>query len=164
MPNMPHWLPAIVSVNGVWTEVLARLYGVFEADFKRIRLLFDGRPVWWDRRILPGEAYEEGFWHLITKADLNTSARLLDPRRAERLPWCGPVIANSADGAVTVWDFEEANGHVRTYLWLQEWDYVVVMEKRQQRVSEVAFLITAFHVDGESSRRNLGRKYQSRRP
>ncbi|MGH7598766.1 MAG: hypothetical protein ACREOI_20625 [bacterium] len=141
---------------------LAMLYSIFDTDFKQTKRFFEGRPVWWDRRILAGDRYEEGFWHLITKTDQSTNERLLDPRRAERLPWCGPTISNSADQAIKVWDFQESGGRLRTYVWLEERDYVIILEKRQQRLGEIAFLITAFHVDGDSRRRNLKAKYEKR--
>ena len=162
MTPRPKWLPEIVSVNGEWKTVLARLYAIFDADFKQTRREFEGRPVWWDQKVLPGERYEEGFWHLITRVDETVGERLLDPRRAERLPWCGPTISRTRDAAVKVWDYREGSGRIRTYVWLENWDYVIILEKRPQRVGEVAFLITAYHVDGESRRRNLRGKYANR--
>lgn len=160
-PNRPEWLPEIVNVNGEWEEVLRRLYQIFDQDFRKSGCVFEKRQIFWDKRVLEGR-YEEGFWHLITKADEQTGERLLEPRRAERLPWCKPTLTNSKDSAVKVWDYPE--GKVRTYVWLEDWDYVIVLEKRKHRIGEIVFLITAFFVDGESSRRNLRRKYKARRP
>ncbi len=158
----PSWLPEIVSVDGEWEKVLAALYAIFDRDFKQMNRSFQDRPVWWDRRVLPGDQYEEGFWHLISKQDQDTNDRLLDPRRAERLPWCGPTISNAHDSEVEVWDYREASGRLRTYVWLQHRDYVVILEKRQQRIGKVAFLITAFYVEGDSKRRDLRKKYEKR--
>ncbi|MEK6776343.1 MAG: hypothetical protein AABY87_05615 [bacterium] len=156
--DMPSWLPEMISVDGEWERLLTGLYAIFERDFKQAKRNFQGRPVWWDRRILPGGKYEEGFWHLISKDDPGTADRLFDPRRAERLPWCGPTITNSKDPVVTVWDYRESSGRVRTYVWLEPWDYVVILEKRQQRRGLIAFLITAYFVEGASTRRKLRRK------
>lgn len=72
------------------------------------------------------------------------------------------MIRNSHHDAVKVWDFRERNGGLRTYLWLEEWDYAVVLEKRPHRIGEIAFLITAFYLGFPRSRRNLARKYQER--
>jgi hypothetical protein len=163
MTPRPKWLPEIVSVNGEWKAVLKRLYAIFDVDFKQTRREFEGRHVWWDRTVLPGERYEEGFWHLITRADKAAGERFLDPRRAERLPWCGPTVSHSSDVSIKVWDYKEGSGRVRTYVWLENWDYVIILEKRRQRVGEIAFLITAYHVDGESQRRNLNSKFSNRR-
>jgi len=157
----PEWLPDIVSVSGAWNETLANLYSIFVRDFQMTQPLFDELQVWHDRR-RPDGVYEEGFWHLITARDNYTGDRLLDPRRAERLPWCAAIIRNSHDDAVKVWDFRERNGVLRTYLWLEDWDYAVVLEKRPHRIGEIAFLITAFYLSFPRSRRNLARKYEER--
>jgi hypothetical protein len=59
MTAPPGWLPEIISVNGEYREVVARLYVIFETDFKVARPRLGKLQVWWDKRILPGEQYEE---------------------------------------------------------------------------------------------------------
>lgn len=157
----PAWLPAMVSVDGAWEDVCARLYAIFQQDFVKAGRRYENRPIWWDRRILAGD-YEEGFWHLISKDDKITQERLFDPRRAERLPWSGPVISNNSNAAVKAWDYREGRKTIRTYLWLEAFDYVIIMEKQKKGGREIVFLITAHHVDGESTKRKLRRKYQER--
>lgn len=160
----PDWLPDPISVDGEWEKVLARLYSIFDRDLRATECRFQDLPVSWDRRRLAGERCEEGFWHLITKADDRGQQRLLDPRRAERLPWCKPVIEHWAAPEVKTWDYEEASRKVRTYLWLERWGYVVILEKRQlSGGGRVAFLITAFYVEGNSTRRGLQGKHDRRR-
>lgn len=156
------WLPSMVSVNGDWTEVCRMLYGIYEADFIRTNRQFIGMPIWRDRRILPGERYEECFWHLISREDYSLGSRLPDLRRAERLPWCGPTISNAQAPEVKVWDYLESSGKKRTYVWLEAWDYVIIIEKRRHRIGEIAFLVTAYHVDGASVRLRLGKKFTKR--
>ena len=148
-------------MNGEWEEVLRRLYQIFDQDFRKSGCAFEERQVFWDKRVAEGK-YEEGFWHLITKTDRQTGERLFEPRRAERLPWCKPTLTNPRDSAVKVWDYRE--GKTRTYVWLEHWNYVIILEKRKHRIGEIAFLITAFFVDGDSSRRSLRRKYKARLP
>lgn len=162
MMEKPHWLPSIVNVDGEWNDVLSMLYGIFERDIKQAKRFIQGKPVWWNRQILEDGQYEEGFWHLISKDDQKTKERLFDPRRAERLPWCGPTISSSDDSAVKVWDFKEASGRVRTYVWLEDWDYVLILEKRPQKIGEIAFLITAFYVNGDSKKRDLRKKLENK--
>ncbi|MGH7800444.1 MAG: hypothetical protein ACREOW_07410 [Thermodesulfobacteriota bacterium] len=162
MKGKPDWLPDIVSVDGEWNEVVSKLYSIFDKDFKQPKPTFKGKEIWWDMRKLERSVYEEAFWHLITKQDRVTGERLLDARRAERLSWCVPIICNAHDEVVKVWDFREANGRLHTYLWLESFDYVVVLQKRAMRFKEVYFLITAFHVDGASRRRSLQAKYEKR--
>jgi hypothetical protein len=57
-----------------------------------------------------------------------------------------------------MWDYEEGRRRVRTYLWLREYDYAVILEKRKGHY----YLITAYYVDGDSNRRSLRRKYEQR--
>lgn len=162
MSESPTWLPECVSTDGEWDHVLGRLYGVFRQDFVVGKPRFMSREVWWERRVEQGDRYEEGFWHLVTRIDRERGERLLDPRRAERLPWCAPAITNANDNSVTVWDYREAKGNIRTYLWLQNGDYVVVLEKKTIRRGEIAFLVTAFYVDGPGRRRALEHKHKKR--
>lgn len=158
----PEWLPELVSVNGEPSTVFARLYEIFHADFHQVERRFLTFPVRWDRRVLE-PPYEEGFWHLITRKDFSTGVRLVDFRRAERLPWCGPAISNCSDACVKVWDYEEGDRRIRTYVWLEHYDYVVILEKRVVRNGGVAHLVTAFHIDGRQKRADLERKFQKRK-
>jgi hypothetical protein len=161
--KLPDWLPEIVAIDGAWEVVISILYHIFESDFMVTKRRFQGLPVWWDRKCLEGECYEEGFWHLITKVDGKTGERLFQPRRAERLPWCGPTITNSTHEAVKVWDYMEGKrGRLRTYVWLENLDYVVILERQKTRKGQIAHLVTAFYVEGSSGRRNLGKKYENR--
>jgi hypothetical protein len=158
---MPPWVPHIINVNGIWEQVLNLLYRIFENDFINVTLNYEGRQVKWDNRKLDGK-YDEGFWHLITNTDNYTGERIPDYRRAERLPWCGPIISNSGDSCLKVWDYCESNGRIRTYLWLENWDYVVVLEKRSTTTKEVAILITAYYIEGSSTRNKFLGKYNNR--
>jgi len=161
--KLPDWLPEIVAIDGAWEVVISILYRIFESDFIETKRRFQGLPVWWDRKCLAGECYEEGFWHLITKVDGEPGERLFQPRRAERLPWCGPAISNSTHEAVIVWDYMEGKrGRLRTYVWLENLDYVVILERQEKRKGQIAFLVTAFYVEGSSGRRNLEKKYDKR--
>lgn len=162
MKDLPAWLPSMISTDGEWAKIVALLYGIFEKDFKETRRLFEERPIRWDRRILAGDQYEEGFWHLISTTDPKTRKRNWDPRRGERIPWSGPTISNSRDPAVRVWDYLEGKGRVRTYLWLEDWDYVIILEKKKARTGNIAFLVTAFHVAGDSNRKSLRTKFTKR--
>ena len=158
----PKWLPELLDTNGSWHEILDRLYSVFEEDFKNSKPTFDGLPVWWDRRQDGGDPHEEGFWHLITKDD-EKGDRVPDFPRAQRLKWCRAVIDNCSTSDVMAFDYAEGSGKVRTYLWLYQCDYVVILEKVVRRGKALAFmLLTAFPLDGASRRRAMQRKYENR--
>lgn len=162
MTLAPVWLPAMFNTNGEWNAVLAGLYAIFVRDIKQGKLELERRPVWWDKRVLPGELYEEGFWHLISRGAASGDDRLFDPRRAERLPWCGPTVRNARDAEVRVWDYEEGTGNIRTYVWLHRFDYLLVFQKKDLKKWQIAFLITAYHLDGPKSRDSVERKYRQR--
>ncbi len=160
----PPWLPECCATNGDWADVVAALYAVFQQDFCANPPRVDGRPIWWQRRMCDG--YEETFWHLITRDDAAAANRLFDPRRAERLSWCGAILRNCTAPEIKRWRYRESDGKVRLYLWLETEDYVVVLQHRDLRsgAGRVYFLVTAYHVDGEGRRRHLQKKYERREP
>ena len=167
MINKPDWLPEVLNLDGEWEDVLERIYAVFEADFINGKPRFEGMPVWWNRAKDFGWGFEEGFWHLISEKDKKTKDRIPDFGRAKRLPWCAPLLTNSGDSAVTVFEYREASGKVRTYVWLVDLDYLVILEKQCRRVSSgssftVFFLITAYFLPGDSSRRRIRNKHENR--
>lgn len=156
----PAWLPAFCTTDGEWNTVVHELYEVFRQDFVLNPPRLDDGPVWWNRRISDG--YEEAFWHLIERNEVEMGGRCFDPRRAERLSWCGAVIRHWTDPAVKSWRYREGRGQIRLYLWLEDDDYVVVLEERSDRRRKAYFLITAHHLDGENRRQSLRRKYENR--
>lgn len=163
MPQ-PSWLPQVLILDyNNWNNTLKVLYEVFQQNFINNKKKFEGKEIWWDRRKLDGK-YDEGFWHLITKQYPETKIedRMADPERAKRLPWCGPTIMNSGDTTIKVWDYQEGNKKINTYLWLTEFDYVVILHKRLTRSSEVAFLVTAFYIEYNSKRHDLQKKFERR--
>jgi len=163
MTEKPRWLPPMLDLTSKSEEkCLSILYKIFTKDFKNGHPSFRGLPVWWNRRILLEPRYEEGFWHLVSREDPGTVNRHLDLPRAERLPWCKPVLTNSDLHLTKVWNYLERGHRLRTYVWLEPWDYCVVLECRSLSGKQIIWLITAFHVDGASTRRNLRRKFEER--
>ncbi len=162
--STPDWLPDMISVDGDITKIVALLYRIYKRDFSRNKKNFQGCYVWCEQQpsSWSGRTYEKSFLHLITRFDYETEERLFDPRRSERLPWCGAVIENTDRSEIVYWDYKEGNKSTRTYIWLKEFDYVVILQKRSLRKFDVYFLITAFHVDGASKRINLERKFKNR--
>lgn len=152
----PTWLPALADTNGTWEQIQDRLYQIFNHDFRKKGCSFNGQKVMWDTRKLE-DNFDEGFWHLITKENSSTRVREFDPPRAKRLPWCKPIIESSTNSDVKLWKYKE-KGRKNIYLWLEHFDYVVIIQDR----GKVVFLVTAYFVEGESSRRNLRKKYDKR--
>lgn len=160
MTAHPVWLPARLSLEGTFKQIIGLLYDIFVKDFKKTSLWFRERrvtihPEKWDKH------YEMAFWHIISKQlTRDSEERVIDSERASRLPWCRPVIANSEDSRILVWDYREGRGQVRAYIWLREFDYVVILEKK--KIKPTAQLVTAFHIEGDAWRRTLARKYDKR--
>ena len=159
MSPLPAWLPELFHVDRQEDEVVDSLHGVFQQDFIVALPKFRGLSVWWDRRV-GARGYHEGFWHIITKGEI--TPRQFDPRRAERLPWCGPPIPRCNELCYLVWDYKEGDGAIRTYVWYRDGDYVIVLERRQFRIGTIAFLITAYYVESEGRKRQLWTKYSNR--
>ena len=149
------------------------LYATFEADFIASRPRYDGQSVWYFPDMEDGR--EKVFWHLtsrevkpapvprrmrhIVSAAPPQVERYPDLRRSERLPWVRPLIEHAADAAVLAWDYLEGNGNTHTYVWLRDWDFVVIMKVYPAGRRR---LITSFHVDSEYKRGDLQRKYDKR--
>lgn len=157
MSDQPSWLPDLLSVDGEPQFIFERLHDVFTSTLRGNKQHLDGLPIRYDGRI-DEFGYEEGFWHLVTRGQ--GEDRYLDTRRAERLPWCAAVIGNVESEDVTRWDYREPSGRIRTYLWLEREDYVVIVER--SRRGDCYFLVTTYYVEGNSTRKRLAKKYQNR--
>lgn len=75
--------------------------------------------------------------------------------RAKRFPWCRPTIDNYNE--ILFWDFvgRERTGKVRTYIWLRDLDYIVILQKTSD-LGEMRFvLITAFWITYENMKEKL---------
>lgn len=159
MVDFPEWLPPLICLSdygGDWECYEEVLYALFRKDF------IDSKP---DLSRLQVEiAYNPlhkgkcfSFWHVTSEGSVENQ-RTPDFRRCERICWIRPMIENPDDPAIKIWDYREAPKKVRTYIWLKDFDYVVVLEKR----SKAYFLVTAFCVSGNSTRSKLQRKYEQR--
>ncbi|MCH7499999.1 MAG: hypothetical protein IH886_08320 [Nitrospinae bacterium] len=80
-------------------------------------------------------------------------------RRCERLTWVKAIIENSNQPEVLEWDYKEGDGSVKTYLWLKNYDFVVIMKKYRDGGRR---LITSFYVEYSHTRKNLEKKYNKR--
>jgi len=168
MNNMLTWLPDIICIDGDFSDVTNRLYNIFHRDFVESHPRLSDMDVWHNRRVKPGETYEEGFWHLIERDHNNEGTRCFDPRRAERLPWCAPALNHSQEPQIKYWICNESDKQT-CYVWLEDYDYVIILEKRilppkmvdgiEKSTRTIAFLKTAYHIDGESRRRHFRRKF-----
>ena len=172
---MPEWLPEKTNVNP-WTEdTYEMLYEIFCRDIRDYDLQYIGNNVWIFPDIEDGK--EKVFWHLTTRSgerkkiprrkrkfypegqtDTETE-RLPDLRRCERLPWVKPLIEHPSASEVLAWDYEEGDQTIKTYIWIKDYDFVVIMKRYP---NEKRRLITSFYIDETYKREDFKRKYASR--
>jgi len=172
----PEWLPEMAQVspwqNGGVNDTYEMLYQIFCSDIK-CGLRYDGSNVWIFPEMEDGK--EKIFWHLTSreqktrkvprrkmkfyKEPVIPSERLPDFRRSEKLPWVKPLIGNPKGLEVLAWDYEEGNRDIKTYVWLKNYDFLVIMKKYQDNSRR---LITSFYVDQNYTRKDLERKYKNR--
>jgi len=172
---MPDWLPEMVTVNP-WTEdTYEKLYEIFCRDIRDHNLRHIGNNVWIFREMEDGK--EKIFWHLTTREVKQKriprrkrkfypqgqtyikTERLPDLRRCERLPWVKPLIEHPFDPEVLAWDYEEGDSTVKTYIWIKDSDFVVILKKYP---NDTRRLITSFYIDVDYKRIDFERKYRNR--
>jgi len=172
---MPEWLPEKVCVDPWTAETYNVLYGIFCRDIRGTDIYYRGYSVWIFREIDDGR--EKIFWHLTTREVKPTPIprrkrrfypkdqthikgdRYPDFRRCERLPWVKPLIENPGESEIVDWDYEEGDRTIRTYVWLKDHDFVVIMKKYPDNKRR---LITSFYVDQSYKRKDFERKYEQR--
>lgn len=129
--------PDEIDVTISLGELIPELYREFQLCFDSAApLAFKGKKVTYDTRKGEG-GYEEGFWHLVTCGE----PRVFDPKRACKLGWVRDIILGGVP-KTSRWIYLEGSGIYRTYLWVEEHSYIVVLEERKDHV----FLVTAFDV------------------
>lgn len=165
MTNESDWLPPRGSILGDKAEIIAGLFNIFERDFKEDQITYCGFKLKWDNRILPeGEGKPEVFWHLIQYAQKKGNDGILDHDKASRLAWVMPMIVSGPQsGELTVFDYQEGNGHVRRYLWYKTKKYLVVLQRVGSQPKTIVYgLVTAFYQDFSRHVQNIQRKFDNR--
>ena len=156
MPDLPTWLPALFVGDPLVNEDYTRLYReVFCRDFKSTEMFYRGHYVWFFEKMSLGR--ELIFVHLTSrKKTPDSEERELRPERCARLPWVRPLIEHADDPAVLAWDYEEGDGDIKTYVWLHQHDYIVIMKRMKD---ESRRLCAAYCVDDEHERRKLRKNF-----
>lgn len=153
----PAWLPPMFAMSPWSVELMESLYVLFKRDFIDHPANYDGHRVWFFPEKDRGK--ELIFWHLVEREDKSMGERLPDFRRSERLPWARPMLDNLAQPAVLHWDYEEGKGDIHTYVWLKDFDYLIVMKKYRDGQRR---LVTAHYIDYDNKRHKLLKKHEKR--
>ena len=141
--SLPPWLPPLVCLEdyqGDWPRYCDAVYRSFCQDFLGNRPLFRGKRIGLKRHplILGREAT---FWHMISEGK-NEADRVPDLRRCERIRWVMPLIQHADAPCVLSWS-QDLRGNLRTHLWLEAQEYLVVLDERPDFVLPwTAFLVT----------------------
>lgn len=165
MSSQPGFLPALIDTSNFKSDadsVVEELYGCFQDELLNGSIVFRRVPVVLDRlNIMDGR--ENLFWHLIQNSQSHGSDGVLDHDKARRFRWIKAVIENEADSEVTVFNHKAPDKPVRTYLWVKEEHYVVILEfKRQSSKGPNFSLVTSYYMDFERERKRMQRKYDNR--
>lgn len=137
------WLPAIEEMHGEWDPYCDRIFEMFERDVREAR--FHGRRV--SRRRAPEVAGKpDGFWHVTSEGwEKDSSDRIPEMRRCERIPWIGPMIDAAGSDRVRCYRSPRSvkHGH-NIVIALPDFSYVVILGMRQGDGGPYMLLITAF--------------------
>jgi hypothetical protein len=150
-------LPPLHCVSPWTASTYDDLYVVFSNAIKGGKLIYMGSVVWHFPEMEDGK--EKIFWHLTSRDNKIAKDRLPDLRRSERLPWVKPILAECPHAEVLHWDFQEGDKDIRSYVWLKDRDFIIVMKKYPDGRRR---LITSFWIDQEHKRRKLEGKYKNR--
>jgi len=101
---------------------------------------------------------EEVFWHIITREDKKIKKRILDFDRAKRIRWIKPIIENHDLKEIKMFYHFESNRKIRLYLWLENKDFVVILQKLGSKSS---YLVTSFYIDQKYKRKTYEKRYEN---
>jgi hypothetical protein len=153
---MTEWLPPLVHLSdyqGDFTKYLDAVYDHFKADFVDRKAVFEGMPISLKRH--PQYQNKEFiFWHVTSEGAVEEE-RIPDMRRCERIRWIKPIIENANHPDVKKWE-NKRNGNRRICLWVENEDYLVVLDPRKDYI----LLWTAYMTNREHTRVKLRKEYQ----
>ncbi len=156
------------------TDTYDMLYSVFCNDIRDTKLTYANKNVWFFKQEM--EAGKEIlFWHLTSRkpspiprrkkkfVDNGTyrdkTERLPDLPRCKRLCWVNSIICNHQKNEILDWDYKEGDGTIKTYLWLKEHSFLVILKLFPDGSRR---LVTSFHVNYASKKIELERKLENR--
>ena len=160
MIDQPDFLPPMISLDGSYEEIIESLYEVFRNDFIQNRAKHLGRDVAYNGVINQfSQGKVEGFWHVITRDDSTRRDRLIDYRRAERLPWARPLMEKPYNNEIRFFFYDEGDSRkgIRHYIWLENHKYVVILQRKKSHY----IWVTAFYVE-EWKHEDLKRRFENR--
>jgi hypothetical protein len=158
------WLPPFVNFDGDWNHLSAyvqKVYAHFHADFVAQKPPTLGTTRVSLRRIPEFEGKSFTFWHLITEGKTEDDRYPVIPR-CERIRWPRAVLERVANDwkRLPVWKNRRGTDQ-RLLIALPEFDYVVVLQEREDKAEGRRFflLLTAYPVEQAHQREKLRREH-----
>jgi hypothetical protein len=154
-------LPEIIEMNAYnhnFNNYYNAIYNVFVRDFVIQKPIYRGTRLGLKKHpIIDSKEYT--FYHMTHSGDIENE-RIPDFRRMERIPWPKPIIDNSIDQDLRVWEnVRRGTGGTKTriLIWHVSEDYLVVLDKRQD------FILpwTAYCGLSERKKKNLNAEYNA---
>ena len=157
----PEWLPELVEFDGDWNnfgEYEDKVYEAFLGDFRHrpppdlygVRVSL--------RRYPEYQGKDASFWHLVTEGKIEDS-RYPVVERCERIRWPRAILERaSTEKDLPVWRSCRRKGE-RALVALQDFSYVVVLDKRQGKDGQYLLLLTAFPVEHQHRRDKLRKEH-----
>lgn len=164
---MPDWLPSLLSLNGVSLQAdYDELFAVYKRDFiDSSCVVVEGDAVFCNTvtdKSFGNGVYTHGFTHLITKGKKD---RFIDYNRARKLPWVRAVLENYQEPEVTAFYVDAPSGEQILYLWLADFDFVVILKRfvSKKEKSASKMIVTAYHLEPYGKKDMLNRYGRSSR-
>ena len=155
--SKPDWLPNLLKLMPWKSNTYEILYKLFQIDFIKSRPIYRGKKI--SIPLEKEDDKEKLFWHLVSKEEKESGERLPDLCRSERLLWTKPAIEHVDEPEIIDWDDEDNKKRIITYVWLKEYDFIVIMKKLK---NEKRLLLTAYCIEYNHTRRYFERKYRNR--
>lgn len=159
MSTAPSWIPELILLDdyqGNWERYLNTLYFYFRRDFIDTGPIFEGKSL--AVKVEPIYDGKEGtFWHIISDGNIEVD-RTPDLRRCERIQWPKPIIENSSDLSIRIWE-NQRNNEKRVCIYLEACEYLVVISRRRG----YNLFWTAYPITYEHTKRKLIKEYESYR-
>ena len=148
------WLPSLIEINVSHMSQLESYFeGIFLLEYIGKKIYYLDYPIIFYNPRDPDYS-KKLFNHLVTRDNPKYGSRGMDIERAKRLLWCPAVIEHSTDPKILNFDYKEADGNIRTYLYLEPYnlDYLVILQKLNR--THEAMIVSAYFIDIEYKRRS----------
>lgn len=124
-------------------EKFSLAYEIFKQDFIKTKLYLAQKIYINPLTHKKQNGKEKIFWHITTRENLKSKVREFDEQRSKRIGWIKKIIDNYTHNEIKMFFYKEKRC-IRLYLWLYNYDFVVILQKLGKVES---FLVTSFYID-----------------